>query len=168
MSTVGEQLRAAREAKSLTVHQVAEITKIRTDHIRALEEGNFNVFSATVYIRGFVRTYATLLKLGVPGIMAALDKELGQTDNFSAPPPLSNEPRNVLDFLMLQFSKVNWSKGLIALGIAIVLVSAVVISLVRRHYQTADPLVGLPPGLYQSTQSISGEVLPLPPLPPRR
>src|SRR5712664_3601126 len=63
MSTVAEQLHLAREAKSLTVHQVAEVTKIRSDHIRALEEGNFDVFSAPVYIRGFIRTYATLLKL---------------------------------------------------------------------------------------------------------
>src|SRR5207253_137981 len=45
MSTVAEQLRLAREARNLTVHQVADITKIRTDHIRALEEGNFDMFS---------------------------------------------------------------------------------------------------------------------------
>ncbi len=36
MSTVAEQLRAGREARMLTVEQVAELTKIRTDHIRAL------------------------------------------------------------------------------------------------------------------------------------
>jgi cytoskeletal protein RodZ len=43
MSTVAEQLRQAREAQNLSVYQVAEITKIRTDHIRALDEGNFDV-----------------------------------------------------------------------------------------------------------------------------
>src|SRR5258708_25108064 len=59
MSTVAEQLQLAREAKSLSVHQVAEVTKMRTDHNCALEEGNFNVFSAPVYIKGFVRTYST-------------------------------------------------------------------------------------------------------------
>ena len=42
MSTVAEQLRTAREAKNLTVQQVADVTKIRTDHVRALEEGDFN------------------------------------------------------------------------------------------------------------------------------
>ena len=52
MSTVAEQLRSAREARKLTIYQVAETTKIRTDHIRALEVGNFEVFSAPVYIRG--------------------------------------------------------------------------------------------------------------------
>ena len=59
MASVAEQLRAAREAKNLTVSQVAETTKIRGDHIRALEEGNYNVFVAPVYSRGFIRTYAT-------------------------------------------------------------------------------------------------------------
>ena len=168
MPTVAEQLREAREAQNLTVHQVAEITKIRTDHVRALEEGNFNVFSATVYIRGFIRSYATLLKLDVPQIMSALDEELGQTEKFSEPPPLSDEPRTVLDFIMLQFSKVNWRKGLMALGAVVVLVCILVVYLVRRHYQRVDPLAGLEPGLYQPTQKVSGEVLPLPPTPPRR
>src|SRR5438874_2784080 len=106
MSTVAEQLRQARETQKLTVHQVAEITKIRTDHLRALEEGNFNVFSAPVYIRGFVRTCATLLKLDVPKVMSALDEELGRTEKFSEPPPLSDRPRGVLDFVMLQLSQV--------------------------------------------------------------
>jgi len=76
MSTVAEQLRKGREAQNLSVQQLAEITKIRSDHIRALEEGNFDVFSAPVYIRGFVRTCSTLLKLNVPQVMAALDEEL--------------------------------------------------------------------------------------------
>ncbi len=119
MSTVAEQLRQAREARNLTVQQVVEITKIRTDHLRALEEGNFDVFSAPVYIRGFVRTYSTLLKLDVPQIMAALEAELAQTTKFAEPPPLAERPRGVLDFLMLQLSKVDWRKGLIGLGVVV-------------------------------------------------
>jgi cytoskeletal protein RodZ len=102
MSTVAEKLRQAREAQNLTVNQVADVTKIRTDHIRALEEGNFDVFSAQVYIRGFVRTYSTLLKLDVPQTMAMLDTELGKTEKFSEPPPLTEQKKGPLDFLMLQ------------------------------------------------------------------
>ena len=73
MPTVAEQLRTSREAQGLTVYQVAEVTKIRTDHVRALEEGKFEAFAAPVYVRGFVRTYATLLKLDVPGMMSQLE-----------------------------------------------------------------------------------------------
>src|SRR5438067_13829051 len=85
MPTVAEQLRTSREAKGLTVYQVAEITKIKTDHVRALEEGNYDAFSAPVYIRGFVRTYANLLKLDVPALMDALDGELGRAQKFHEP-----------------------------------------------------------------------------------
>src|ERR1700755_2846037 len=108
MSTVAEQLRQAREAQKLTIQELAEITKIRSDHIRALEEGNFNVFSAPVYIRGFVRTYATLLKLDVTRIMDNLAGGLGETGKFRKPPPLSDQKKGILDFLTLQLSKLNW------------------------------------------------------------
>ena len=43
MVTVSEQLRRARESQKLDIHQVAEITKIKTDHIRALEAGDFRL-----------------------------------------------------------------------------------------------------------------------------
>jgi cytoskeletal protein RodZ len=166
--TVAEQLRQAREAQKLTVHQVADTTKIRTDHIRALEEGNFDVFSAPVYIRGFVRTYATLLKLNVPQVMTALDTELGGTTKFSEPPPLSNQPRSPVDFFMLQLSKVDWRKSVLGLG-AIVAVAIIVFVVVAwRNYYSRDPLKDLKPGVYQPTQQISGETLPLPAPAPRK
>ena len=63
MASVAEQLRTAREAQNLTIQQIAQITNVRADHIRAIEEGNYDVFSAPVYIRGFVRTYCKILKL---------------------------------------------------------------------------------------------------------
>jgi cytoskeleton protein RodZ len=167
MSTVAEQLRQGREARGLTVEQVAEITKIRADHLRALEEGNFNVFSAPVYIRGFVRTCSTLLKLDVPKVMAALDAELKQDEKFAEPPPFTDRPRGVLDFIMLQLSRVDWRKSLIALTVAVVL-GCVVLGYLAWHRYRADPLKGLKPGVYHSTQHVSGETLPLPAPPPKR
>ncbi len=162
MSTVAEQLRQAREARHLTVEQVAEITKIRTDHLRALEEGNYDVFSAPVYIRGFVRTLSTLLKLDVPEVMTALDGELGQTRKFAEPPPLSDRPRGVLDFLMLQLSQLDWRRGLVGLAVIAVLAGGLLSLLAWRHYRSSEPLKGLKPGLYQPTQHFSGQTLPLP------
>src|ERR671930_226343 len=116
MLTVGEQLRGAREAQGLTVYQVAEITKIRTDHVRALEEGKYDVFAAPVYVRGFVRTYATLLKLDVPGTMSLLEGELSQTERFQELSPLFDEPRGFFDVVVLQLAKVDWRVALPSLG----------------------------------------------------
>jgi cytoskeletal protein RodZ len=165
MSTVAEQLRQAREARNLTVQQIVEITKIRTDHLRALEEGNYDVFSAPVYIRGFVRSYSTLLKLDVPQMMAALDAELAGTTKFAEPPPLAGHSHGVVDFLTLQLSKVDWRKALIGLGVVILLVAVVSAWLVWRHH---DPLKGLKPAVYRSTHDTSGDTLPLPAPAPRR
>ncbi len=112
MPTVAEQLRQAREQRGWTIDQLADVTKIRTDHIRALEEGNFNVFAAPVYIQGFVRTIATLLKLDVPKVMADLDGELGATKKFREHPRLTSDSRGIVDYIMLQFSKINWRVAL--------------------------------------------------------
>ena len=159
MSTVAEQLHGAREAKSLTVHQVAEVTKIRTDHIRALEEGNFNAFSAPVYIRGFVRSYATLLKLDVPRLMTTLDQELGRTEKFREPPPLTDQSRGAVDFITLQLSKLNWRIAVAALGVLVVLLVILTSVSIWRGRNSADPVIDLPPAAYQAPQS--GETLPL-------
>jgi cytoskeletal protein RodZ len=160
MSTVAEQLREAREAQKLTIQEMAEITKIRSDHIRALEEGNFNVFSAPVYIRGFVRTCATLLKLDVPQTMSTLEAELGQTVKFREPPPLTAQPKTVVDFVMLQLSKVNWGKGVVFAGALAVVVVVIVVAVNRHHESKSNPVSGLKPGVYQSSNA--GETLPLP------
>jgi hypothetical protein len=131
---------------------------------KPLEEGNFDVFSAPVYIRGFVRTYSALLKLDVPQVMAALEAELAQTTKFSEPPHLTERPRGVLDLFMLQLSKVDWQKGLIGFGVVVSVVVAFSAWYSWRHY---DPLKGLKPVLYQSTQNVSGDTLPLPTPAPR-
>jgi cytoskeletal protein RodZ len=159
MSTVAEQLCAAREARKLTIQQVADATKIRTDHIRALEEGNFNVFSAPIYIRGSVKNYAMLLKLDVPQIMAVLTEELGRTEKFSEPPPLTEASNTPLDRLMFLLSKLNWKFGVLGaavLGIVLVVFFA---SFAWRQHKHSDPLAGLQPAVYQSANS--GQTLPL-------
>jgi cytoskeletal protein RodZ len=160
MPTVAEQLRSAREARKLTVYQIAETTKIRTDHIRALEDGNYEVFSAPVYIRGSVKNCATLLKLDVPAIMAALNTELGQTEKFKEPPPFTEESNTVVDRLMFLLARLNWKIGLVggaALGILLIVALA---SFAWWHHKHSDPLAGLPPAVYQPASS--SETLPLP------
>jgi cytoskeletal protein RodZ len=161
MSTVAEQLRQAREAQKLTLSQAGEVTKIRTDHLRALEEGQFQVFPAAVYVRGSVRTYATLLKLDVPQVMAALEAELGQRKEFSEAIPMERS-RGVLDFVMLQLSKLDWRKSVILAGGFFVAAAIGLGYLLWRHQQSADPLKDLKPGVFQSTQTLSGQTLPLP------
>ena len=168
MPTVAEQLRAAREAKNLTIHDIAEITKMRTDHIRALEEGNFDIFVAPVYIRGFTRTYAKLLKLDVPQIIKTLEAELGQTEKFAEPPRLSDNKKGALDFVMLQFSKVNLQRAGIALAVLAVGLGIYFFVMHSRKSTAADPARGIPPARYQSPTRNPDNTLPITQPAPRR
>ena len=158
MPTVGEQLRTARESQQLAIHQVADWTKIRGDHIRALEEGNYSVFSAPVYIRGFVRTYATLLKLDAPKILEQLGHELANSGQQE--PTLSQPASGVLDDAMFQFSKFVRRLALPAIGGLVVLLAIVVTYFVLQRFQNKDPVEGLGPGLYKAPPA--SETLPLP------
>jgi len=161
MATVSEQLRRAREEQKLNIYQVAEITKIKTDHIRALESGDFELFSAPVYIRGFVRTYAKALKLDVNRLLSDLDVELGQSERLREHPSLTGQREGVVDFLMLHLSKLNWR--IVAATLAAALVILLTASAIRnRTKEKIDPLKNLGPGLYQTPSNQSGELLPLP------
>ena len=162
MLTVAEQLRRAREEQKLTVYQVAEITKIKTDHIRALEAGRYEAFAAPVYIRGFVRTYAKALKLDVAQLSDALEAELGQTKKFREPPSLSNEPRGALDAVLLWLAQMRWQRWAPVLGALLILVGGIAAFRSCQTTQKPDPLKKLGPGLYKPQNSNSGDLLPVP------
>ena len=169
MPTVAEQLRQAREKTGRDINQVSEITKIKTDHLRALEEGNYDVFSAPVYVRGFVRTYANLLKLNTAELLVQLDEELGNTSRFKEHPRFNPPSKSFLDFCMLQLSKVNWIVALPLILAAVILLGAVFGYRYWKEQQSIDPLKGLGPGLYESgTNRQSGEKLRVPQVPPPR
>jgi cytoskeletal protein RodZ len=160
MGTLGDKLRDAREGSNRTIKDLSEQTKIRTDHLEALEEGHYEVFSAPVYIRGFVRSYASALKMNVAEVLAELDEELGQTERFKEHPRLTDEKKGVLDFVMLQLSKINWTVALPLLLLALILLVAVFGYRIYTHSRTSDPLKDLGPGIYQP--STGGDTLPVP------
>jgi len=153
MATVADMLRQGREAKKLDVNKVADLTKIKTEHIRALEEGRWGAFSAPVYIRGFVRTYAQTLKLPVGQVLVMLDEELAKTREFSEPPSLLPRERTVLDRAMLLVSMLNWRVALPLLAILAVAMAGLWSYTAWRRHRTTDPLGSLGPGIYQPKAS---------------
>ncbi|MSU34690.1 MAG: hypothetical protein EXS36_06185 [Pedosphaera sp.] len=163
MPTVGEQLRSARERLNLTIHQVADSTKIKTDHIRALEDSNWKTFSAPVYIRGFVRSYAGHLKLDVPRVVQELETELARTRDYAEPPSLTGSHRGPLDFVMLQISRVKWQL-VIPLILVLVVGGAIYYGILalRTSQPKGDPYSRLGNGLYRATTLSSQITLPLP------
>lgn len=76
--TVGERLSAAREARGLSVDDVASALKLGPRQVAALEAGDWQHLPGNTFIRGFVRNYARFLELEVPPLMDALNAVLEQ------------------------------------------------------------------------------------------
>tara|TARA_B100001123_G_scaffold211150_1_gene238584 strand:+ start:68 stop:586 length:519 start_codon:yes stop_codon:yes gene_type:complete len=122
MASVGDRLRLAREARGLGVSEIVEQTKMKTDQVHALENGEWSVFAAPVYTRGFVRNYATLLRMDANSLLQDLEVEMGQSQAGSSKVDGEVPLRSgIIDWVMLHFSSVNWRTVLpilILVGIA--------------------------------------------------
>ncbi|MGA8577006.1 MAG: RodZ domain-containing protein [Candidatus Cybelea sp.] len=71
---LGERLRAAREARGLSLSDVADQIRIRSVYLAAIEEGSWSAIGAPVYIRGFIRTYARFVGLDPEEAVAAFKR----------------------------------------------------------------------------------------------
>jgi len=102
MGTIGPRLRAAREARNLTVEQAADDTRISLRFLQALEREEFDSLPAPVYVRGFLRSYANYLGLEPQSLLVELEGENGiekgsaayvrGPENPAARPPPRSDP----------------------------------------------------------------------------
>jgi cytoskeletal protein RodZ len=70
MATLGEEFRSAREARGLSLSDVAERLHIRSVYLAAIEDEDWKAIGAPVYVRGFMRTYARFLGLDAEAAVA--------------------------------------------------------------------------------------------------
>lgn len=73
---VGPQLRAAREAKGLSIEQVAAETRISARHIENIEEGAFHTLPGRTYAVGFAKTIAKVVELDQEDVAAMVRAEM--------------------------------------------------------------------------------------------
>ncbi len=64
MGELGRWIRETREEKNVTLEELSQKTKIMKYKLRALEEENFDVLQAGIYLIGALRRYAE--ELGLP------------------------------------------------------------------------------------------------------
>ncbi len=63
MDTLGKKLKAARQKRKLTASEAAKGTRIKVQHIEAIENDDFSSIAAPTYAKGFIRIYAEFLGL---------------------------------------------------------------------------------------------------------
>ncbi len=106
MPALGERFRAAREARGLTLSDVAEQIRIRSVYLAAIEDENWPAIGAPVYVRGFLRTYARFLGLEAEEAVGAFNQHATGATTVAPPeaaaaPTHSPEPRRLLPFIWI-------------------------------------------------------------------
>lgn len=82
--TVGEQLRAAREEKGLSLEDIAAQTRIPQRHLESLEISDWEKLPAPTYTIGFAKNYASAVGLDRADIGEQLRAEMGGTRPVTA------------------------------------------------------------------------------------
>lgn len=75
-STIGAQLRQAREARGLSLSQVAAETRISERHLELIESGDFDELPGRTYAIGFAKNYARIVGLSQSDTAEAVKAEL--------------------------------------------------------------------------------------------
>ncbi|MFA5383255.1 MAG: RodZ domain-containing protein [Eubacteriales bacterium] len=72
---IGKTLRKAREARGLSMEDVARLTRINLKYIKAIENDSFDALPGGVYTRGFLRSYARLLGLDPGELLSGFEEQ---------------------------------------------------------------------------------------------
>lgn len=87
--SLGQKLKAARLARSLSVEEAAQATRIRVRFLVAIENGDYEALPSTAQARGFVRSYAGYLGLDPQPLLEQLSQE---APRFLVSPPSTSAP----------------------------------------------------------------------------
>jgi cytoskeleton protein RodZ len=71
LSTIGDALRSAREAQGKSLDDAAAATRIRSSYLEALEQERFGELGGSVYVKGFLRSYAGYLGIDPAPLLEA-------------------------------------------------------------------------------------------------
>jgi cytoskeleton protein RodZ len=74
----GHAFAQAREQQGLSIEQVSRQLNLSRSMVQAIEKGNLEYLSDPVFSRGYVRSYARLLKLDADAMVASYNQATGQ------------------------------------------------------------------------------------------
>ena len=89
---IGARLRAAREARGLTLEQLAAETRIPQRHLQTIEAGDFAALPARTYAVGFSKTYARAVGLDENEVLVSVRDELDAQEPAPRYRPAGFEP----------------------------------------------------------------------------
>lgn len=93
--SAGAMLKAAREARNMSIEDVSAATNIREAHVEAIEAMAIDRLPVAAYTIGFIKAYGTLLDLPVDPLVNRFRKEAGYASSSIAPKVNMPEKRDL-------------------------------------------------------------------------
>ncbi|HEX2088965.1 MAG TPA: helix-turn-helix transcriptional regulator [Actinomycetota bacterium] len=84
---IGKALRTARLLRRKTIEEASRETRMRREHLVALETERFDVLSADVYVRGALRSYSGYVGLDPNRVLKVYTRHFGPPKPMLPPPP---------------------------------------------------------------------------------
>lgn len=91
-TAAGTRLSEARQSQGLATADVARRLKLSVGQVEALEAGRYHDLPGPIFVRGFIRNYAKLLKLDPEELLQAAADSLPQATPRPDMPPSPNIP----------------------------------------------------------------------------
>lgn len=153
MSALGEEFRSAREARGLSLSDVAERLHIRSVYLAAIEDEDWHVIGAPVYVRGFMRTYARFLGLDPESAVARFAAAVPAGPPAAAPARAAAAPANAAE------KRAERSSPSLAAVLAIVVAVIAVLFVGYEFYQyrTGAPAVPVAQGSNAPADAPAGD-----------
>ncbi len=124
LSTPGRTLRDAREARGLSQADVAEVLRFSTRQIELLESDQYEILPGATVVRGFVRSYAKLVKLDPIPLLDGLEIRVPSAVTEVRPPEYIGEAESGSAVGRAVSNALPWSR-LLAGSVLIVAVALV-------------------------------------------
>ena len=120
-TTAGAMLVAAREAAGLSIDAVAQQLKLAPRQVKALEDGDYNRLPGRTFVRGFVKSYARLVRLDPDRVLNALPA--GAAAALEAP-RLQQTDQTIGELPTTDHSKPSWTRWAIPITLAAIVAAA--------------------------------------------
>ncbi|NCP11469.1 MAG: helix-turn-helix domain-containing protein [Sphingomonadales bacterium] len=113
---VGDRLRAAREARSLDLKEIAKETRIPMRHLETLEQSDFAALPGKTYAIGFAKAYARAVDLDEVAIAEEVRREYDYIDTGASPQYQAFQPA---DPSRVPSRFLAWTAAIVAVVLAV-------------------------------------------------
>jgi len=136
MTSIGPQLKAARERSGMTATEAAARLHMRAMFVEAIERDDWRTVGEPVYVRGFIKNYARMVGIDAQPLVSEFNESVSASGETPAPVVRSFAARDVSRY---RYPWLLGSMSVIALVLVIKVIWTIVTPTAADHSEVGPP-----------------------------